>query len=245
MKTAAYFLRLFVVFKGETRSVSPATGLKHGFLFGRRTGLPVGYGSYSVMPIPYFIAFNDVTHAGKFTKFEHVTLEPKPVQPRGVPIWFASNNIEPGLKRVGRMADGWINNITSPELYRECWKKIRSYAAEAGCERQIKGTVPFYPPATVGGEEQEVASSIRRRKAMVCANLPFTEHLPSFNKRRTPPSEREIPPPSYNYSGGQNGLSCNHSRARSFRGNRLQARQARIKTIDPLHPNGIVCQGSR
>ena len=46
---------------------------------------------------------NDVSHAGAFTNFEHVTLEPKPVQPGGVPIWLASNNVEPGLKRVGRL----------------------------------------------------------------------------------------------------------------------------------------------
>src|SRR5581483_8724859 len=42
---------------------------------------------------------NDVSHAGRFTSFEHVTVEPKPVQPGGVPIWVASNNVEPGLKR--------------------------------------------------------------------------------------------------------------------------------------------------
>ncbi|MBI2530742.1 MAG: LLM class flavin-dependent oxidoreductase [Deltaproteobacteria bacterium] len=75
---------------------------------------------------------NDVSHAGQFTRFEHVTLEPKPVQPGGVPIWLASNDVEPGLKRVGKLADGWLNNIKSPESYRVCWEKIRSYAADAG-----------------------------------------------------------------------------------------------------------------
>ncbi len=75
---------------------------------------------------------NDVSHGGVFCRFEHITVEPKPVQPGGVPIWLASNNVEPGLKRVGRMGDGWLNNITRPELYRECWEKIRAYAAEAG-----------------------------------------------------------------------------------------------------------------
>ena len=75
---------------------------------------------------------NDVSHAGAFTRFERVTLEPKPIQPGGVPIWLASNNVEPGLKRVGRMADGWLNNLASPVLYRECLGKVRAYAAEAG-----------------------------------------------------------------------------------------------------------------
>src|SRR5258705_5027865 len=75
---------------------------------------------------------NDVSYEGKFTRFDHVTLQPKPAQPRSVPIWLASNNVEPGLKRVARLADAWINNIKSPDVYGECWQKIRAYAADAG-----------------------------------------------------------------------------------------------------------------
>jgi alkanesulfonate monooxygenase SsuD/methylene tetrahydromethanopterin reductase-like flavin-dependent oxidoreductase (luciferase family) len=75
---------------------------------------------------------NDVSYAGSFSSFDRVTVEPKPIQSGGVPIWLASNNIEPGLKRVGRLADGWLNNITDPKIYRECLEKIRGYAAEAG-----------------------------------------------------------------------------------------------------------------
>jgi alkanesulfonate monooxygenase SsuD/methylene tetrahydromethanopterin reductase-like flavin-dependent oxidoreductase (luciferase family) len=74
----------------------------------------------------------EVSHAGAFARFDHVTLEPKPIQPGGVPIWLASNNVEPGLRRVARMGDGWLNNITSPEIYRQCWSKICAYAVEAG-----------------------------------------------------------------------------------------------------------------
>jgi hypothetical protein len=36
---------------------SISTGLKYGLLFGLGTGVPMGYGSYSVMPIPYLMAF--------------------------------------------------------------------------------------------------------------------------------------------------------------------------------------------
>ena len=75
---------------------------------------------------------NDVSYEGKFTRFDHVTIQPKPAQPAGVPIWLASNNVEPGLKRVARLADAWINNIKSPDVYGECWQKIRAYAADSG-----------------------------------------------------------------------------------------------------------------
>ena len=75
---------------------------------------------------------NDVSHEGKFTRFANVTIEPKPMQPGGVPIWLASNNVEPGLKRVARLGDGWPNNIKSPEVFHECWQKIQNYAVDAG-----------------------------------------------------------------------------------------------------------------
>ncbi len=96
---------------------------------------------------------NDVSHEGKFSQFTHVTLEPKPVQRGGVPIWLASNNIEPGLRRVGHLANGWLNNITSPEVYRECLHKIRAYAADAG--RDPLGIEPgLYFTLAAGGKKE-------------------------------------------------------------------------------------------
>jgi len=73
-----------------------------------------------------------VSHAGRFTNFDDVSIQPKPVQDGGVPIWIASNNVEPGLKRVARLGDAWINNIKSPAVFAECWQKILAYAADLG-----------------------------------------------------------------------------------------------------------------
>jgi len=95
---------------------------------------------------------NDVRYEGKFTRFDHVTIEPKPMQPGGVPIWLASNNVEPGLKRVARLADAWINNLKSPEVFGECWQKIQSHAAEAG--RDPSSIHPgIYFTLAAGGKE--------------------------------------------------------------------------------------------
>jgi alkanesulfonate monooxygenase SsuD/methylene tetrahydromethanopterin reductase-like flavin-dependent oxidoreductase (luciferase family) len=98
---------------------------------------------------------NDVSHDGKFTRFEHVTIEPKPVQPGGVPIWLASNNVEPGLRRVARLGDGWLNNIKSPEVYRECWDKICGYAVEVGREPASIHPAIYFTLAA-GGKEAVV-----------------------------------------------------------------------------------------
>lgn len=121
---------------------------------------------------------SDVSHQGAFSRFEHVTLEPKPVQPGGVPIWLASNNIEPGLRRVARMADGWLNNITDPNVYRECLEKIRSYAAQAGREPQTIEPGLYFTLAAGGkeaiAEGQSFLSQYYNRpyeavaKAMLC-----------------------------------------------------------------------------
>ena len=121
---------------------------------------------------------SDVSHQGAFSRFEHVTLEPKPVQPGGVPIWLASNNIEPGLRRVARMADGWLNNITDPNVYRECLEKIRSYAAQGGREPQTIEPGLYFTLAAGGkeaiAEGQSFLSQYYNRpyeavaKAMLC-----------------------------------------------------------------------------
>jgi alkanesulfonate monooxygenase SsuD/methylene tetrahydromethanopterin reductase-like flavin-dependent oxidoreductase (luciferase family) len=94
----------------------------------------------------------DVSYAGKFTSFEHVTIEPKPVQPKGVPIWIASNNVDSGLKRVARLGDAWINNIKSPDIFAECWQKIRAYAADAGRDPSLIHPSIYFTLAA-GGKE--------------------------------------------------------------------------------------------
>ena len=96
---------------------------------------------------------NDVTHEGAFYRFQHVTLEPKPTQVGGIPIWLASNEVEPGLKRVARMGDAWINNIKTPQAYRECWDKIKDYAAAAG--RQPRAIEPSIYMTVAAGNQSE------------------------------------------------------------------------------------------
>ncbi|HWU37389.1 MAG TPA: hypothetical protein VN203_07025 [Candidatus Acidoferrum sp.] len=51
---ALAFVLIYSVFFARK---GPSTGVKYGLLFGLATGVPMGYGSYSVMPIPYWMAF--------------------------------------------------------------------------------------------------------------------------------------------------------------------------------------------
>ncbi|WP_328353066.1 LLM class F420-dependent oxidoreductase [Mycobacterium sp. NBC_00419] len=46
------------------------------------------------------------SHAGEFTKFSAIRVNPKPVHNRGIPILFGGNS-EPALRRVAQWGDGW------------------------------------------------------------------------------------------------------------------------------------------
>jgi len=117
---------------------------------------------------------NDVSHDGQFTRFEHVTIEPKPAQPGGVPIWLASNNVEPGLKRVARLADGWVNNIKSPEIFGECLEKIHHYAAAAGRDAEAIHPAIYFTLAAGGAdaivEGQQFLADYYKRSYEAVAN---------------------------------------------------------------------------
>ncbi len=117
---------------------------------------------------------NDVSYDGQFTRFEHVTIEPKPAQPGGVPIWLASNNVEPGLKRVARLADAWINNIKSPQLFGECLEKIRLYATAAGRDANSIHPAIYFTLAAGGAdaivEGQQFLAEYYKRSYEAVAN---------------------------------------------------------------------------
>ena len=77
-------------------------------------------------------------YAGKHFSLDGVALEPRPKTPGGPPVWLSSNLVDSGLKRVARLADGWITNSITPDLYRQCWEKILAYADEFGRTDEIQ-----------------------------------------------------------------------------------------------------------
>jgi probable F420-dependent oxidoreductase len=88
------------------------------------------------------------TFEGRFTRFEGVSLDPKPVQRPGPPIWIGGRS-DAALARAGRQGDGWISYVVQPERYAQSLEKIRRAAAEAGRDlgRFVAGHLTF---VTVG-----------------------------------------------------------------------------------------------
>jgi len=71
------------------------------------------------------------TFKGRFTQFSGVSLDPKPVQKPGPPIWVGGRS-DAALARAGRQGDGWVSYVVQPERYAESLDKIRSAARAAG-----------------------------------------------------------------------------------------------------------------
>jgi probable F420-dependent oxidoreductase len=68
---------------------------------------------------------------GRFTRFENVSIDPKPVQRPGPPIWIGGRS-DAALTRAGRQGDGWVSYVVQPERYAQSVEKIRAAARAAG-----------------------------------------------------------------------------------------------------------------
>lgn len=71
---------------------------------------------------------------GNFYNTEGIVLEPFPAQQSSPPIWVGSWGSEAGLRRVARLADGWLASgyNTTPELFTQAWRQLQEYLVRAG-----------------------------------------------------------------------------------------------------------------
>ncbi|MGE0221906.1 MAG: LLM class flavin-dependent oxidoreductase [Acetobacteraceae bacterium] len=94
--------------------------------------------SEGVQVLRKFFSGEAVSHHGKFYgPFEDVPMRPPPRQAGGPPIWFAGRK-DPALRRIGRLGNGYLSYVITPDMYREALNKI-----DAGAEQAGRGTIPF------------------------------------------------------------------------------------------------------
>jgi alkanesulfonate monooxygenase len=135
-------------------------------LSGGRTILGVGVGwheeEFRLMGIPHrergrrmdemleavtaLWAGDDVTYEGQYYRFEHVTIDPKPVQKPHPPMWIGGGtqpsekiyaqtvaNIDPVLRRIAKYARTWVPHSSSTaEMVRGDWEKIQRFMGGFG-----------------------------------------------------------------------------------------------------------------
>jgi probable F420-dependent oxidoreductase len=91
---------------------------------------------------------------GRFTQFERVSIDPKPVQKPGPPIWIGGRS-DAALARAGRQGDGWVSYVVTPERYAQSLEKIRAAGAAAG--RKLDGFVAAHLTFITVGRDYEHA----------------------------------------------------------------------------------------
>ncbi len=74
------------------------------------------------------------TFEGRYYRFRDVSIQPRPVQKPGPPIWIGGRS-EAALRRTGRLGDGWLPSAITPEEGGSGIAAIRRYAAEF--EREV------------------------------------------------------------------------------------------------------------
>jgi probable F420-dependent oxidoreductase len=96
------------------------------------------------------------TFRGRFTSFEGVSLDPKPVQKPGPPIWIGGRS-DAALSRAGRQGNGWISYVVQPDRYAQSLAKIHAAADAVG--RSLDGFTPAHLPFVTLGRDYESAAS--------------------------------------------------------------------------------------
>jgi len=72
--------------------------------------------------------------AGSYYSTEGVQLAPLPAQPGGPPIWVGSWGSAAGLRRVARLADGWLASAynIAPAEFADAWAALRELLIDRG-----------------------------------------------------------------------------------------------------------------
>jgi probable F420-dependent oxidoreductase len=82
---------------------------------------------------------SEVEGAGRFYRFPRTRMLPASPQPGGPPIWCGGRS-RAALERMGRMADGWVSYVVTPDRYRDGLEQIAGAAERAGRTLSSFGT---------------------------------------------------------------------------------------------------------
>jgi alkanesulfonate monooxygenase SsuD/methylene tetrahydromethanopterin reductase-like flavin-dependent oxidoreductase (luciferase family) len=76
------------------------------------------------------------TFEGTFYSTDGLELLPAPFQPGGPPIWMGSWGSDVGLRRVARLADGWLASgyNATPDAFGEALQRLREHLRQAGTD---------------------------------------------------------------------------------------------------------------
>jgi probable F420-dependent oxidoreductase len=103
---------------------------------------------------------DDVDYQGKFFTVNGATIGPRPAKP--LDIWLGGS-APAGLRRVGRLADGWLGSLLTPAEAATAVTTIQDAAAQAG--RHVDDDhFGLSVPLALDGIPDVLSASIRRRR---------------------------------------------------------------------------------
>lgn len=113
---------------------------------------------------------DNVTFDGRFTRLRGVTLQPKPAQPGGPPVWIAGRS-EAAISRAGRLGDGYLPYLFSPDRLRTSLAQVRAEAekVDRDPDRLACGIYQFICLADTYEEARKIADADLSRRY----NQPF------------------------------------------------------------------------
>jgi alkanesulfonate monooxygenase SsuD/methylene tetrahydromethanopterin reductase-like flavin-dependent oxidoreductase (luciferase family) len=146
-----------VVCLGGPNDAGAAQALEHAAM-GIQARERIGRLEEGIVILRKLFHAQQVSHQGRFYRFDGVTLQPSPVQ-KPCPIWIASNPtgltwkggasaseavIERSFRRVARYADGWMTNKVTPAQFRQQWGRIAALADEEGRDPATLGSALYH-----------------------------------------------------------------------------------------------------
>jgi probable F420-dependent oxidoreductase len=121
--------------------------------------------------------------SGRFVKFDGVSLDPKPVQPGGPPIWIGGRS-DAALRRAGRVGNGWISYVVTPERFGQSVEKIRAAASESG--RNLDGFEAAHLVFATFGKDYERAKAAWIQRLSKRYNQDFAPYAERYGIIGTP-----------------------------------------------------------
>jgi alkanesulfonate monooxygenase SsuD/methylene tetrahydromethanopterin reductase-like flavin-dependent oxidoreductase (luciferase family) len=93
---------------------------------------------------------------GRFTRFARVSIDPKPIQQPGPPIWIGGRS-DAALTRAGRQGNGWVSYVVTPDRYAQSLAKI--HAAAEAARRSLDDFVAAHLTFITVGASRDCAGS--------------------------------------------------------------------------------------
>jgi probable F420-dependent oxidoreductase len=98
-----------------------------GISIGRRVGLL----TEGITLMRRLWAEPEVTFEGRYFQVQSVRLGLRPLQQPSVPLWLAGS-ADNALRRVLRLADGWLPISSSPQAFAADWQRLEVFGQELG-----------------------------------------------------------------------------------------------------------------